>query len=116
MSMSDEIQRLHDLRQAGALTEAEFEQAKAKLLSSQVSLDKPSSGGSGGSSDFGTQMNNLRRVRADRWMAGVCAGLARTTKTDAWIWRLAFALMAFAGAGAGLFIYILLWIFVPEEE
>jgi phage shock protein C len=28
--ISDEIKRLHELHQAGALTDAEFEQAKAK--------------------------------------------------------------------------------------
>lgn len=32
MSLSDELQRLADLKSSGALTEAEFEQAKAKLL------------------------------------------------------------------------------------
>ena len=32
VSPADEIQRLHDLQAKGAITEAEFEQAKAKLL------------------------------------------------------------------------------------
>ncbi len=32
MSLSDELQRLADLRSSGALTEPEFQQAKAKLL------------------------------------------------------------------------------------
>ena len=32
MSLPDELQRLADLRSSGALTESEFEQAKAKLL------------------------------------------------------------------------------------
>jgi hypothetical protein len=32
MSLSDELQRLADLRSSGALTESEFQQAKAKLL------------------------------------------------------------------------------------
>jgi hypothetical protein len=32
MSLTDELQRLADLRSSGALTESEFEQAKAKLL------------------------------------------------------------------------------------
>jgi len=32
MSLSDELQRLADLRSSGALTESEFAQAKAKLL------------------------------------------------------------------------------------
>lgn len=42
MSLSDELQRLADLRSSGALTEAEFEQAKAKLLNPQA---PPPSGG-----------------------------------------------------------------------
>ncbi|MCU0776877.1 MAG: SHOCT domain-containing protein [Akkermansiaceae bacterium] len=32
MSLSDELQRLAELRASGALTDSEFEQAKAKLL------------------------------------------------------------------------------------
>jgi hypothetical protein len=32
MSLSNELQRLAELRASGALTEAEFQQAKAKLL------------------------------------------------------------------------------------
>lgn len=32
MSLSDELQRLAELKSSGALTEAEFERAKAKLL------------------------------------------------------------------------------------
>jgi phage shock protein C len=43
---SDEIKRLHELHQAGALTDAEFEQAKAKILSgasSTVNLNKGAS-------------------------------------------------------------------------
>jgi cytochrome c-type biogenesis protein CcmH/NrfG len=36
MSLTDELQRLAELRASGALTEAEFEQAKAKLLSPQA--------------------------------------------------------------------------------
>ena len=30
--LSDEIKRLHELHQAGALSDAEFEQAKARIL------------------------------------------------------------------------------------
>ncbi|MES3022264.1 MAG: PspC domain-containing protein [Pseudomonadota bacterium] len=115
MSISDEIQRLHELRQAGALTDAEFEQAKAKLLSAQVSLDKPGTGGTGGGNEFADQMGAMRRSRSDRWLAGVCGGLAKSTGADAWIWRLAFALLALVSFGIGVVVYILMWIFVPEE-
>jgi multidrug resistance efflux pump len=39
--ISDEIRRLHELHQAGALSDAEFEQAKAKVLASEkVNLNK----------------------------------------------------------------------------
>jgi len=36
MSLPDELQRLADLRSSGALTESEFEQAKAKLLNEEL--------------------------------------------------------------------------------
>ena len=39
--ISDEIRRLHELHQAGALSDAEFEQAKAKVLAGErVNLNK----------------------------------------------------------------------------
>ena len=47
-----------------------------------------------------------------RWVAGVCGGIALATGTDAWLWRLIFALLFFFG-GAGLIVYLLLWLFVP---
>jgi phage shock protein C len=109
MNISDEIKRLHDLHQAGALSAAEYEQAKAKVLASQVSLDKPSLG-----DDFVSEMSRLRRSRTDRWVGGVCGGLARVSGVESWIWRLVFVLcVLFAGFGA--LIYLLMWIFVPEE-
>ncbi|HWW69998.1 MAG TPA: SHOCT domain-containing protein, partial [Duganella sp.] len=35
MSVAEEIKRLHELHQAGALTDAEFAAAKARLLDSE---------------------------------------------------------------------------------
>ena len=109
MNVSDEIQRLHDLHQAGALSAAEFEQAKAKVLASQVNLNKPSAG-----DDFVSEVSSLRRSRADRWLGGVCGGLARVSGVESWVWRLVFALCVLF-AGFGIFIYLLMWIFIPEE-
>ena len=114
MNISDEIKRLHELHQAGALSAAEFEQAKAKLLGASVDLNKSSSPGSTGSGDFGSELNRLRRSRTDRWLGGVCGGLGRASGVDSWVWRLVFTLcVLFAGFGA--LIYLLMWIFVPEE-
>jgi phage shock protein C len=110
--IADEIKRLHELHQAGALTDAEFEQAKARLLSSaNVSLNK-AAGASGGS--FGAELNALRRSRSDRWLSGVCGGLARASDVESWVWRLVFALFTLT-FGFGVVVYVLLWIFVPEE-
>jgi phage shock protein C len=109
MNVSDEIKRLHELHQAGALSAAEYEQAKAKVLASQVNLNK-----SPGGDDFVSEMSRLRRSRADRWLGGVCGGLGRVSGVDSWIWRLVFVLCV-VFAGFGILIYLLMWIFVPEE-
>ncbi|MYM36296.1 PspC domain-containing protein [Duganella sp. FT50W] len=102
MSVAEEIKRLHELHQAGALSDDEFAAAKARLLDRQNS-------GAGG--DFST----LRRSRGDRWLGGVCGGLGRISGVESWIWRLLFVLFV-CTFGFGLAIYILLWIFVPEDE
>ncbi|RYE66370.1 MAG: PspC domain-containing protein [Oxalobacteraceae bacterium] len=116
--LSDEIKRLHELHQAGALTDAEFEQAKARILSgaSTVSLTKESAFKSGSSFDTHRDdlLSGLRRTRLDRWLGGVCGGLARTYGLESWVWRLIFVLFVLT-FGFGILIYLLLWVFVPEE-
>lgn len=122
MNISDEIKRLHELHQAGALTDAEFERAKAKLLDGAVDLNKPADSGYGGgpsaTASPGTSFNNdvsqLRRARSDRWLGGVCGGLGKSTGLESWVWRLVFALFTIS-FGFGAVVYLLLWIFVPEE-
>ncbi|MGY0193607.1 PspC domain-containing protein [Leptothrix sp. BB-4] len=100
MSLADELQQLDALRQRGVLSEAEFAQAKARLLSGQAPAPAVVAG------------NGFRRTADDRWIAGVCGGLARLTGAESWLWRLAFALL-FLFAGTGGLLYLLLWIFVP---
>lgn len=115
MNVSEEIKRLHELHLAGALSDAEFAQAKAKLLSN-INLDKPdSTSGAGPSNDLVQEFNRLRRSRNDRWLGGVCGGLGRASGMEAWIWRLVFVLFTLT-FGFGVVIYLLLWIFVPDEE
>lgn len=109
MSVSEEIKRLHELHQAGALSDAEFEKAKARVLDTSVRLDKPGDG------DFVSEIGALRRSRTDRWLGGVCGGLARASGLEAWIWRLVFVLFTVT-FGFSLLIYLLMWIFVPEES
>ncbi|KKO60989.1 PspC domain protein [compost metagenome] len=121
MNISEEIKRLHELHLAGALSDAEFAQAKAKLLSN-INLDKPDStsgagadAAAGPANDLVQEFNRLRRSRNDRWLGGVCGGLGRASGMEAWIWRLVFVLFTLT-FGFGVVIYLLLWIFVPDEE
>jgi phage shock protein C len=104
MTLSDELHRLGELRQRGVLSEDEFARAKARLLES----------GSAGAPAGIEAINAFRRSTTDRWIGGVCGGLARSTGIASWFWRLLFALLGLFG-GAGVIAYILLWIFVPRE-
>ncbi|HAT30506.1 MAG TPA: hypothetical protein DCW29_06510 [Janthinobacterium sp.] len=109
MIISEEIQRLHDLHMAGALSDAEFAQAKARLL------DGARPGPAGAASDLSQEFSRLRRSRRDRWLGGVCGGLGQVSGMESWIWRLVFVLFT-CSFGFGAVLYILLWIFVPDEE
>jgi len=116
--LSDEIKRLHDLHQAGALSDAEFEQAKARILSgaSTVSLSKepPATERISFDQHRDDLLSGLRRSRTDRWLGGVCGGLARTYGLESWVWRLILVLFVMT-FGFGILIYLLLWVFIPEE-
>ncbi|MCA1245159.1 PspC domain-containing protein [Massilia sp. MS-15] len=120
--ISDEIRRLHELHQAGALSDAEFEQAKAKVLASEkVSLDKDGRSTGTGSSEgpapgsFEAKLRSLRRSRHDRWLGGVCGALSIGFGMDIYAWRLVFVLLTFVTSGVGALAYLALWIFIPEE-
>jgi len=105
MSDAEELHRLAELHQRGLLSDAEFSQAKAKLLGAAPAA-APFASANG--------LNELRRSRDDRWLGGVCGGLARITGLESWVWRLLFALLVLC-VGTGLFVYLLLWIFVPQD-
>jgi phage shock protein PspC (stress-responsive transcriptional regulator) len=103
MSIADEIAKLHQLVEKGALTAAEFEQAKARLLDDRSAAAA------------GPAINRLRRSARDQWIAGVCGGLAALSGLESWVWRMLFALGLLLG-GVTLFVYLVLWIFVPREN
>lgn len=109
MTIGDELTKLQDLHQRGALSDEEFVRAKARVLEGA-----PAASGAAPPIPALAAINALRRSRADRWIAGVCGGIARATAVESWVWRLLFAALLLCG-GAGIVIYILLWIFVPSE-
>ncbi len=104
MSLADELTKLDELRARGVLSDSEFASAKQRLLSASATPTLP----------LMAAINGFRRSPTDRWLGGVCGGLARATGLESWAWRLIFALLFFAG-GSGLILYLLLAIFVPSE-
>jgi phage shock protein PspC (stress-responsive transcriptional regulator) len=105
MTMSDELGKLAQLHADGKLTDEEFARAKERLLKGeQPAAAEP----------VVSAVNSFRRSRSDRWLGGVCGGIARSTGMDSWVWRLLFAVL-FIFAGAGLLVYLLLWMFVPSD-
>jgi phage shock protein PspC (stress-responsive transcriptional regulator) len=103
MSLAEEIERLSALRERQLLSEDEFLRAKERLLSGASPVAPPAAA-----------MNGLRRSRSDRWLGGVCAGVARLLGVESWLMRLIVVVLALFG-GTGILIYLLLWIFVPNE-
>lgn len=119
MGLADELEKLASLRAGGAISEEEFQNAKAQVLGG--------AGRGGGKGSYeGPEpsyyasarpnlLHRLARSRSDSWVGGVCGGLAAQTDIPAWFYRLAFtaALLAF---GVGIVPYVLMWIFIPAES
>src|SRR4051794_1696043 len=108
MNLADDLQKLHTLREQGALTDEEFALAKKRLLDGvaedpQPKWERPA--------EPASTLHQLRRSTTDRWIGGVCGGLAEVTGIPSWSWRILFVLTALLH-GVGLVMYILLWIFV----
>lgn len=107
MSTSEELQKLAALHAQGVLTDDEFARAKQRVI------DEAAPAGSA-QPDAVSALNGFRRSLHDRWLGGVCGGLARSTGVTSWVWRVVFLLLA-VGAGCGVLLYLVLWLFVPLE-
>ena len=106
MTLIDDLERLAALQRSGALTDAEFASAKARSIAAEAP---------GRAGDLGGWLRALRRSRGDRWLGGVCGGLAPMSGVPSWLWRLLFAGLGLCG-GCGLMLYLLLWVLVPKED
>ncbi len=108
MDMADQIQKLQALREQGVLTEEEFVLAKKRVLDSTSSQVPPRQMQSPSS------LNDYRLSTTDKWIGGICGGLAVQSGIPSWSWRILFVLTALLH-GIGVLVYILLWIFVPVQ-
>lgn len=56
------------------------------------------------------------RSTTDKWLAGVCGGIANYFGWDPAIVRLVYVLLTFGTAFSGIIVYIILCICMPEER
>jgi len=112
MDISETLERLRALHQAGALSDSEYASAKARVIGeSPAAAQAAPAAPAPRSADF---LHRLYRSRKDRWFGGVCGGLALQVGVPSWFLRMAF-LVAACVFGSGVLLYLLLWIFVPLE-
>ncbi|MDC8786556.1 PspC domain-containing protein [Roseateles koreensis] len=118
MSYSDELAKLAELHQRGVLSDEEFARAKGRVLGDGGSPGAQQGGATADAARATSEepsLNEFKRSRDDRWLGGVCGGIAELTATPTWLWRLMFTLLVVC-AGSGVLVYLLLWIFVPEAD
>lgn len=106
MGLADELSRLEELHARGALSADEFARAKARLI-----------GGAPAAGDIPAvdAFNRLRRSRDDRWLGGVCGGVAKYLGVDSNLVRLIVVLGTILGFGSLAVAYVVAWILMPEE-
>ena len=109
MDMADQLQKLQALHEQGVLTDDEFVLAKKRVLNGWA---EPASNRKAQSSAI---LNQFRLSTSDKWLGGICGGLATMTDVPAWSWRILFILTAFLH-GIGALVYLLLWMFVPVQS
>jgi phage shock protein PspC (stress-responsive transcriptional regulator) len=60
-------------------------------------------------------MSTLTRSRNDRWIAGVCGGLARRVGIPSSVMRLIFVVSCIL-PGPQFLLYLILWVVIPEDN
>lgn len=58
----------------------------------------------------------LVRTSDDKWIAGVCGGVARYLGVDANVVRLVVAALTVLGAGSLILVYLLAWVLMPSDS
>jgi phage shock protein PspC (stress-responsive transcriptional regulator) len=56
----------------------------------------------------------LTRSRDDRWIAGICGGIAEHTGIDPTLIRVILVIATILGAGSLVVIYLICWVIIPK--
>ena len=115
MELIEQLQKLQAMREQGALSEEEFTQAKKRVIDAAARATHDASSGAAPLQRASAAINGLQRSWHERWIAGVCGGLAVQTGIPTWTWRI-LCMLATLLHGFGILIYVLMWIFVPLER
>lgn len=62
------------------------------------------------------RQKRLYRDTSDKFLGGVCSGIAAYLNIDPAIVRILFAIITFGGFGLGLLLYVILWILLPASD
>lgn len=63
-----------------------------------------------------TTTPRLTRSRNDRWLSGVCGGLAARYGWDPTLVRVLVLVLTLVGFGSVAVAYVVLWLVVPQDE
>ena len=67
------------------------------------------------SDTYPTQPKRLVRTTDERWLGGVCGGLARYLGIDPNLVRLLVVIATILGFGSLIIAYVVAWILMPQE-
>jgi phage shock protein PspC (stress-responsive transcriptional regulator) len=101
----------------------DFEQEEEVIQSSasfgtgqQASSESFTSASSSGDTVKPRVKQRLYRDTSDKFIGGVCSGIAAYLNVDPAIVRILFAIITFGGFGLGFLAYIILWIVLPPAD
>lgn len=65
--------------------------------------------------NFSNSPKRLERSMSDKYIAGVCGGIAKYFGVDATLIRIIFVALVLAGVMPGVLPYIIAWVIMPAE-
>jgi phage shock protein C len=66
--------------------------------------------------EMSNSVKRLTRSRDDKWIGGVCGGIAKYVGVDSNLIRIIVAVATLLGAGTLIIAYILAWFLIPLED